>query len=97
MRKTASHDYPIHPLIAERWSPYWFAERDIGQADLVSILEAARWASSGNNAQPWEFVVVRDKDKLRQVTEIFITGNMWYWDGRETMLPVKPLTKPPGY
>jgi len=40
--------------------------------DVMKVLEAARWAPSGNNAQPWEFVVVRDKDKLRQVTEIFI-------------------------
>lgn len=40
--------------------------------DVMKVLEAARWAPSGNNTQPWEFVVVRDKDKLRQVTEIFI-------------------------
>jgi len=40
--------------------------------DVMRVLEAARWAPSGNNSQPWEFVVVRDKDKLRQVTEIFI-------------------------
>ena len=43
--------------------------------DVTKVLEAARWAPSGNNTQPWEFVVVRDKDKLRQVTEIFIEQN----------------------
>ena len=40
--------------------------------DVMRVIEAARWAASGNNTQPWEFVVVRDKDKLSQVTEIFI-------------------------
>ena len=38
----------------------------------MKVLEAARWAPSGRNAQPWEFVVVRSKDKLRQVTDILI-------------------------
>jgi len=43
--------------------------------DVTKVLEAARWAASGNNTQPWEFVVVRDKDKLRQVTEILLEQN----------------------
>ena len=43
--------------------------------DVMRVIEAARWAASGNNSQPWEFVVVRDKDKLRQVTEIMIEQN----------------------
>ena len=43
--------------------------------DVMRVIEAARWAASGNNTQPWEFVVVRDKDKLRQVTEILIEQN----------------------
>ncbi len=43
--------------------------------DVMKVLEAARWAPSGNNTQPWEFVVVRDRDKLRQVTELLIEQN----------------------
>ena len=39
-------------------------------------MEAARWAPSGNNSQPWEFVVVRDPGKRRQVTDIFITQSL---------------------
>ena len=40
--------------------------------DVMKVLEAARWASSGRNTQPWEFVVVRDKDRLRQVIDILM-------------------------
>ena len=43
--------------------------------EVMKVLEAARWAPSGNNTQPWEFVVVRDKDKLCQVIEILIEQN----------------------
>jgi len=40
--RAAEADYPIHPLLAERWSPRAFAERPIAQHDLLAILEAAR-------------------------------------------------------
>lgn len=43
--------------------------------NVKKIIEAARWAPSGNNSQPWEFVVVRDKDKLHQCIEIFLEQN----------------------
>ncbi|MDP2917530.1 MAG: nitroreductase family protein [Dehalococcoidia bacterium] len=39
--------------------------------DIMKVLEAARWAPSGNNSQPWEFVVVRSREKMRQVVGIF--------------------------
>ena len=55
--KKASTDYPIHELLAERWSPYGFADRPVAQADLRSLFEAARWAASSYNEQPWSFFV----------------------------------------
>ena len=53
--KKASTDYPIHDLLAERWSPYGFKDRPVAQADLRSLFEAARWAASSYNEQPWNF------------------------------------------
>jgi len=53
--KKASIDYPIHELLAERWSPYGFEDRPVAQADLRSLFEAARWAASSYNEQPWNF------------------------------------------
>jgi nitroreductase len=55
--KKASIDYPIHELLAERWSPYGFEDRPVAQADLRSLFEAARWAASSYNEQPWSFFV----------------------------------------
>ena len=44
--KTASTDYPILPVLAERWSPYGFADKPVAEADLRSLFEAARAAAT---------------------------------------------------
>lgn len=48
-------DYPVDRTILERWSPRAFAADAMTEADLMSILEAGRWAPSGFNVQPWRF------------------------------------------
>jgi nitroreductase len=55
--KRASPDYPIHELLATRWSPYAFQDRPVSEADLLSVFEAARWAASSFNEQPWSYIV----------------------------------------
>ena len=55
--KKAVTDYPILPILAERWSPYGFEERPVSEADLRSLFEAARWAASSYNEQPWNYLV----------------------------------------
>ncbi len=57
MNKQASTDFPIHDLIAKRWSPYAFDDRPVSQDDLCSLLEAARWAPSSYNEQPWSYII----------------------------------------
>ena len=57
MSKTAANDYPIHDLLKRRWSPRAFADRPVEPDKLRSLLEAARWAPSSFNEQPWAFVV----------------------------------------
>jgi len=52
-----SVDHPVHDLIAKRWSPYSFLDRDIAEGDLRALFEAARWAPSSYNEQPWRFIV----------------------------------------
>jgi len=60
MTKTASTTVPVHPLLAERWSPRGFdQEHELGDVDLAALLEAARWAPSAGNSQPWRFLVTR--------------------------------------
>jgi nitroreductase len=57
MEKPAEAAHPIHDVIARRWSPRAFDERPVEQETLKSLFEAARWAPSSNNEQPWRFIV----------------------------------------
>ncbi len=52
----------VHDLFRDRWSPRAFADRPVSNQDLRTILEAARWAASSYNEQPWRFVVARKSD-----------------------------------
>lgn len=67
MQKTAITAAPVLPAIADRWSPRAYDENyEISKHDLLSILEAGRWAPSANNGQPWRFSVVTKEDKLAE-------------------------------
>lgn len=50
---------PIDPLFTRRWSPRAFTGEAISEAALVSLCEAARWAPSSCNSQPWRFIYGR--------------------------------------
>lgn len=51
--------YPIDPLFLERWSPRAFTGEAMDETALLTILEAARWAPSSYNSQPWRFLYAR--------------------------------------
>lgn len=57
MDKPATTEAPIHELLARRWSPRAYDERAVEPEKLRSLFEAARWAPSSNNEQPWRFLV----------------------------------------
>ena len=57
--KVASTDHSIHELIQHRWSPRAFdATRPVPRAELLRLFEAARWAPSSRNEQPWRFLLL---------------------------------------
>ncbi|MHB1157496.1 MAG: nitroreductase family protein [Phycisphaerales bacterium] len=60
--KTADADHPILPVLAERYSPYVFDPRPVERDKLVSCLEAARWAASSYNEQPWRVILAERSD-----------------------------------
>ena len=62
MQKPASTDFPVHDLIRDRWSPRAFADTPVDPAILASLFEAARWAPSSNNEQPWAYLVATKSD-----------------------------------
>ncbi len=54
-KRATEHD--IHELLRKRWSPRAFSDRQIDKPTLLRILEAARWAPSSSNGQPWSYLV----------------------------------------
>lgn len=62
MSTTAMVMPEIHELIRLRWSPRAFSDRPVSDKDLQSVFEAARWAASSSNEQPWRFFVARKSD-----------------------------------
>ena len=62
MEKPAPAAHPLHELIARRWSPRAFADRPVERQKLLSLFEAARWAPSSYNGQPWRFMVAMKED-----------------------------------
>ena len=72
-----STDYPIHELLAERWSPYAFDDRPVPEADLRSLFEAARWAPSSYNEQPWRYIVCTKDDpvQFQRLLSCLVDGN----------------------
>ncbi len=87
MRKTASTTVPVHPLLAERWSPRGFEQgHEIGDDSLAALLEAARWAPSAQNSQPWRFLVTRRGDEAHgQLFAALAPGNQ-AWAGAASAL-----------
>ena len=62
MHKPAQNDFPVHDLIRVRWSPRSFADKPVPQDVLRSLFEAARWAASSYNDQPWSYLVATKDD-----------------------------------
>jgi nitroreductase len=59
----------VFRCIVERRSVRSYTEKDIPEESLQRILEAARWAQSAVNRQPWEFITIHDKDMLREISK----------------------------
>jgi nitroreductase len=75
--KDSHPDHPIHDLIAKRWSPYAFADKPVSDEDLRSLFEAARWAQSSYNEQPWRYIVATKEDPgaFQQLHSCLVEGN----------------------
>lgn len=52
-------EHPVSPMFVERWSPRAFTDATISEPELLTILEAGRWAPSAFNVQPWRFIYAR--------------------------------------
>jgi nitroreductase len=76
----------VLPVIHERWSARAFADRDVSQEDLKRLFEAARWAPSSNNEQPWRYIVgTRGTETHRKIYESLVGFNQ-AWAGKAPVL-----------
>jgi nitroreductase len=77
MEKPADTRHPVHDLIRRRWSPLAFAETPVEPEKLRSLLEAARWAASSYNEQPWAYLVAtRDNpEEFEKLLGCLVEGN----------------------
>jgi len=65
----------VKPIL-NRWSPRAFADREVSMEDLKKGFEAARWAASSSNEQPWRFVVGRRGDEtFKKILDALVPGN----------------------
>ena len=76
-QKIAPTAVPVHELISHRWSPRAFDARAVEPEKLRSLFEAARWAASSYNGQPWFFIVATKDDPadFQRVLECFVEFN----------------------
>jgi nitroreductase len=66
----------VLPAVLARWSPRSFANRDVSPADLNKVFEAARWAASSYNEQPWRFLVgLRNSSTYKKIFSTLIGFN----------------------
>lgn len=80
MLKPAPADYSIHELLRNRWSPRAFSDKPVPLDILRSLFEAARWAPSSSNEQPWAFLVATKDDPeahARLLSVLVETNQFW--------------------
>ncbi len=77
--KHAPHVDGVLSQFHSRWSPRSFAEREVSQAELEKVFEAARWAASSFNEQPWRFLVgKRGSETYKKIFESLMPFNqLW--------------------
>ena len=79
----------LHPLLAARWSPRAFDPvAELTPAELSSLLEAARWAPSSRNSQPWRFVVGTRDDETHKRIFANLSASNQRWAGDASVLIV---------
>jgi len=89
MEKPADTTYPIEALLKRRWSPRAFADRAVEPEKLLSLWEAARWAASTANQQPWYFIVAT-KQNAAEYTRLLscLRENNQLWASHAPVLMV---------
>lgn len=98
-QKPADTSVPILDVIRERWSPRSYDSRPVEREKLLSVLEAARWAASSNNLQPWRFMVAtRDNEaEFAKMLAVIKEGNQeWAQNAPVLIIAVSKMQRDNG-
>lgn len=94
MKKPVSNIHPIHDLLKHRWSPRAFSDQMVEKDKILSLLEAARWAPSSFNEQPWYFIIAtKDNPKeYEKLLNCLVDGNIrWAKNAPALMISVAKI------
>jgi nitroreductase len=94
MIKEAKTLHPVHELIAKRWSARAFSEQSVTQEDILTLMEAASWAPSSVNEQPWSYLYsFKDTVGFKKMLDCLSTGNqLWVKDASALIMCVTHKT-----
>ena len=98
MQRPAETQYEIHEFLKQRYSPRAFTAQPVEDDKLLSLMEAARWAPSGGNKQPWAFIVVPQSDALnhpRLIGALSGANPTWAQNAPVLVVAVATLNPPP--
>ncbi len=80
-------NYPIHDMFLERWSPRAMTGEPIQKEDLFTMLEAARWAASSYNSQPWRFLyALRNTPSWERFLDLLVPFNQSWAKGASALV-----------
>lgn len=96
--RPAPADHSILDLFARRWSTRAYTSQSVAPETLRVLLEAARWAPSSGNGQPWSFLVARKEDAadFGRLAATLNPGNAWAKSAAALMIAVAALDRAPG-
>lgn len=98
-QKPAETSVQLNELIRNRWSPRAYSDRSVSREDLFAVLEAARWAASCNNMQPWRYIVTTKDDAAehQRMVDCLKPGNQeWAPVAPVLMIALANLMRPNG-
>ncbi|MDP4685618.1 MAG: nitroreductase family protein, partial [Salibacteraceae bacterium] len=74
--KIPQTENPVHSFITKRWSARSFAEKPISESELNTLIEAASWAASSMNEQPWHYLIAKKGSaSFQKMVDCLMAGN----------------------
>ncbi|MBZ0269270.1 nitroreductase family protein [bacterium] len=92
--KSTTSEAGVHPIIAERFSPYAYAPRALAAEDREALFEAARWAASSYNEQPWRFVAAgrEEPEEFERLLSCLVEANR-EWARNASLLVIAVVSR----